>query len=291
MIYRRYRSHVSLTVCFACLLHPSQGNQVFRLLPRSSCDMNTGMISLFNRDQPEFEAGMRFRWTVATSAGGAVGAAFIAVRLKPDEMAVPGGILVLEIPGLAANGVTDLSSQTTGYLVLAATDVEEGGVDQRITKLHIEKVLLPMIGAARRVLDTPSAQATVWYDGAGPQIAAITNNDMLARLDAENIVVNKGSPGRTATEQANDLSRVFPVSVLRLVFTREVQHPSVITHPCHTAPQGRRKSTPGTNGDGNRTPPTSTCCSRRTSGTPSTRNVHSGYLCLPSVSLTLVCNT
>ena len=84
-------------------------------------------------------------------------------------------------------------------------------MEQRISSLHIRKVLLPMIEPARRRLKTTSAQAITWYDGAGPQINAIIDPSMQLELARNRVTVNKGSPSRTSTEQANYLMRVFNV--------------------------------------------------------------------------------
>jgi len=85
-------------------------------------------------------------------------------------------------------------------------------VEQRISSLHMRKVLFPMVEATRRHPKAPSALAISWCDGAGPQISAIADPSIQRELALNRLIVNNSSPSCTSTEQTNDLMRVFNVS-------------------------------------------------------------------------------
>jgi hypothetical protein len=166
------------------------------------------------------EMGMRIKLAICMTAGGSLAPVLVSITgLNERELSkdsCPSGFLYMEVNDLCVGGggINPNSMGQPGYVCFIQNEGNKG-TDKSKFELYRDKILLPFVERLRaRNGDSVGKDAptfVTWCDGDLAQLATTVDETTLARYEEVNIVANKQSAARSATEQAADLSPIFKI--------------------------------------------------------------------------------
>ncbi len=130
----------------------------------------------------------------------------------------PNSMLIFKIPGLAPGASTNPYNKDYGYVCFVSQS-GSNELEKLITEWHNENIRQPFIEQQQTCLlqrYTPGSpvpdylQSVGWIDREWGQYFSITNEKNLEKASLRKHLDCKGNQAQTGTEQAADLSRVFP---------------------------------------------------------------------------------
>lgn len=185
----------------------------------------SGHYASFKTTNPDPSTYMSAHLTTMGASEGSMARFVMRFTVKEREWKGDAGdqFLIMKVPGLCRGGDSSPSRNGDfGYVVAMRNsgEKESESVDQAFFEWFHWEITKPFINEVRedkfgqygwKVGDelVPGMEAVLWYDGAGPQLGAITSEKVLSDCVTHDMTSMKSNPAATAVEQMWDASKCY----------------------------------------------------------------------------------